>query len=163
MSSYQMQSSDWRRRVRIMPLPELDGPGTANKMADLCEFSPASAIELLPNKRIASLSEDGLLILQQRLVFTQTRVLLSLDRLHEQMAPTFVELELQEEWVEEALSVSTDALEVALKAAEADYQAWLDEGNQARRESLKNPREHSRLRREARSELLKRYSSSESD
>jgi hypothetical protein len=149
---HRVQSSDWTKRYRIMPLPQLEGADAGDFIGNMTDFSSVPSASLDPAKRIAALSDEGVLILQQRLVFTQTRLLLSLDRFHEQMAPTFTELELQEEWAEEALSytgsgsVPTGVVDAAAK----QYQAWLDESDRARRNALMNAREHSRLRREAR-------------
>lgn len=160
VNQYSMQPSDWRRRFRIMPLPELLGPGEPNFMADMTDFVSVASGDLQPEMRVASLSNEGVLLLQQRLVFTQTRLLLDLDRFHEQMAPTFTELELQEEWAEEALAAtSQDATEVAgvVDAAAKQYQDWLDEDDQARRRALQQVREHSRIRREARQHYLALY------
>ncbi|WP_030255944.1 MULTISPECIES: hypothetical protein [Streptomyces] len=151
-SPQRIVSADWRKSIRIMPLPELHGPGTASYKADLCEPSPVPSAALDPAMRLASLSDDGVLLLQQRLVMGATRVHLSLDRFHEQMAPTFTEMELQEEWAEAALA-SGSALEDAIK----EFHAWLDEGAPTRRASLATVREHSRIRREARSAITARY------
>ncbi|MFH9747754.1 hypothetical protein ACH4MN_25350 [Streptomyces anulatus] len=158
VSDYTMQAADWQKRVRIMPLPEISGAGSSNAMADLLQFTSVASNQLSPSKRIAALSDAGLLLLQQRLVFTQTRILLSLDRLHEQMSPTFTELELQEDWVEEALALAGDSQrQEVLEQASKDFQSWLDEDNRSRRSRLQNVREHSRIRREARTECLERY------
>lgn len=160
VSEYSMRSSDWTRRYRIMPLPELHGPGTANHMGDMIEFVTVSSANLTARNRVAALSDDGVLILQQRMVFTQTRLLLSLDRFHSQMAPTFIELELQEEWAEEALaSVAEDGDSSAIiDEAVKQYQSWLDEDSAGRRDALKNVREHSRIRREVRQHYMSLYS-----
>ncbi|MDX3548824.1 hypothetical protein PV729_25735 [Streptomyces europaeiscabiei] len=155
-----MRSSDWTKRFRIMPLPELHGVGAANYMGDLTEFNTASSADLNVQNRVMALSDEGVLILQQRMVFTQTRLLLGLDQFHAQMAPTFVELELQEDWVEEALASATEDSDASTVIDEAvkQYQSWLDEESSARRDALKSVREHSRIRREARQQLASLYS-----
>ncbi|MFH8436570.1 hypothetical protein ACH4A3_15285 [Streptomyces sp. NPDC018007] len=158
VADYSMLATDWQKRFRIMPLPEISGAGSSNAMADLLQFTSVASNQLSPSKRVATLSDAGVLLLQQRLVFTQTRILLSLDRLHEQMSPTFTELELQEDWVEEALAAADDSQkQEVLGQAAKDFQSWLDEDNRSRRVRLQNVREHSRIRREARAECLDRY------
>jgi hypothetical protein len=129
----------------------------------MTEFITVSSANLDAQNRVASLSDEGVLILQQRMVFTQTRLLLSLDRFHSQMAPTFVELELQEEWAEEALvSAAPESNESAvIDEAVKQYQSWLDEDRAGRRDALQNPREHSRIRREARQHYMSLYGQSE--
>jgi hypothetical protein len=59
--------SDWSGHLREIPLPDLleDGSHHAAKFVDL---SAAAAAELTADKRIASLSQRGILVLQQRLV-----------------------------------------------------------------------------------------------
>jgi hypothetical protein len=157
VQEYSMRSSDWTKRFRIMPLPEMHGETSPNYMGDMTEFLTVDSSNLTPEKRAATLSDEGVLILQQRMVFTQTRLLLSLDNFHHQMAPTFIELELQEEWVEEALihSAPDDDASVILNEAIKQYQAWLDEGG--RRDAMKVVREHSRIRREARQHQMGLY------
>ncbi|WP_139063555.1 hypothetical protein [Streptomyces zinciresistens] len=140
-------------------MPELHGSGTPNYMGDMIEFITASSANLTAQNRVAALSDEGVLILQQRMVFTQTRLLLPLDRFHSQMAPTFIELELQEEWTEEALASATADSDTVTVTDEAvkQYQSWLDEDNVERREALKIVREHSRIRREARQHYTSLY------
>ncbi|MEU5064517.1 hypothetical protein AB0G95_10880 [Streptomyces virginiae] len=155
---YQFQTSDWRRRFRIMPLPALGGPESANMMSDLRLRTPVPSKLISPAARVAALSNDGVMLLQQRMAFTETRIALSLRKIHEQMAPTFLELELQEEWVEEALANSAEARsEAVMDEAATAFQDWLDHDNKERRSALENAWEHSRIRREARAEFLRRY------
>lgn len=153
--------ADWRKSVRIMPLPELNGPDSDSYKADFLEFSSVASADLPLTSRVAALSNEGVLILQQRLVYTATRLLIQLEKFHEQMAPTFTELELQEDWVEEALDATGDlnAIESDQLATSAagDFQNWLDEDDKARRKSLNDTIQHSRLRRDARAACEARY------
>ncbi|MEV4040865.1 hypothetical protein [Streptomyces umbrinus] len=145
-----------------MPLPELRGPDSDSYKADFLEFTSVASIDLPLTSRVAALSNEGVLILQQRLVYTTTRLLVRLEKFHEQMAPIFTELELQEDWVEEALEAAgdlnaTESNDVATSAA-SDFQNWLDEDDRIRRNSLSDAIQHSRLRRDARAACEARYS-----
>ena len=158
---HNVRQSDWQGRFRIMPLPELHGEGTAGHLGNFLEVASVPSAALAPTKRVSALSNEGVLILQQRLVFTETRLNVKLEEIHLQLAPTFVELELQEDWAEEALAAaegSDVAPEAAVTASADDFQSWLDENDKARREALKSTWEHSRLRREAREACQERYS-----
>lgn len=128
--------SDWGGHVRVMPLPDLleDGGYHAAKFVDL---SAAAAGELTVDKRIASLSQRGILVLQQRLVMHSTRVDMSVAVFREQSAPVLAEAEMQEIWTEIVLGDDLgDLTEVA--AAGQEFQNWLDESDGRRRNGLKS-------------------------
>jgi hypothetical protein len=149
---HKVSSKTWKRTIRFMPLPELRGAGSADYHADLSDPTPVLSGSLHLDKRVAALSDDGVLLLQQRLVMGSTRVFIELDRFHKQMAPTFVEMELQENWVEALLGDGAESPEQVIK----DFHSWLDQGETSRRDRLVNPREHSRLRREVHEALKER-------
>ncbi|NUK32518.1 hypothetical protein HRW16_19335 [Streptomyces lunaelactis] len=154
VKSYSFAPAHWRKSVRIMPLPELHGNGSDSYKADFLEFTSVPSADLPLTSRVAALSNEGVLVFQQRLVYTTTRLLLRIETFHEQMAPIFTELELQEDWVEEALEAageltSTQSDHLATSAA-TDFQNWLDEDDKSRRSSLSDVIQHSRLRRESR-------------
>lgn len=139
---------DWNTHGRVMPLPDLreDGRHFATLFVDQTAVPTAS---LTPMKRIASLSHSGIYALQQRLVKHLTRIELDIADFREQSRPVLVESEIQENWVETRIGATTPTPEM-VNAAAADFQAWLDEDDGARRKDLANEANHARLRREAR-------------
>ena len=146
--------SDWGGHLRVMPLPDLleDGDHYAAKFVDL---SATAAGELTVDKRIASLSQRGILVLQQRLVMHSTRVDMSVTVFREQSAPVLAEAEMQEIWTELVLVDDPESLaEVASVGQE--FQGWLDEASGRRRDDLKSEANHAGLRRAVRDEATRR-------
>lgn len=153
VESYQ-RVSDWGGHLRVMPLPDLleDGDHYAAKFVDL---SASAAGELTVDKRIASLSQRGILVLQQRLVMHSTRVDMSVTVFREQSAPVLAEAEMQEIWTELVLGDDPESLaEVA--AVGQEFQGWLDEASGRRRDDLKSEANHAGLRRAVRDEATRR-------
>lgn len=148
----------WNSFGKIFPLPQLDGEGSADWAAELMEPVAASSANLMLNRRIATLSDDGIYLLQQRMIFFSTRLLATLDDLGEVNAGILTEMELQEEWCEAGLrNVPQDQLLSSLDAYIQDFQNWMNEGDPKRRSRLDTRREHSALRKETRKEIRKRY------
>ncbi|MFE6198234.1 hypothetical protein [Streptomyces sp. NPDC057838] len=160
-----IDSKVWKTHGKVMPLPDLLGVDSGYWASDLCEPVSLPAAELSKEKRVAALSDEGVLLLQQRLIFFQTRFLVDVDALYEAAAPNFVERDLEEEWVTAALEASLEGgseIEDLRSSAIGDFHAWLDEadGDQAsRRERLKAERERAAIRREALREIAARYES----
>lgn len=154
-----IQGSSWNGHAKVMLLPKLHGPEDRSWAADFCEPVSVASEELTARNRIAALSNEGALILQQRLIFLHARYAATLDELYTLNAPIFTELELQQDWVEEALEVPpAEADEDAItEQAVKDFHDWLDEDGGARRRKLQIQREHSTLRSDARKECLRRY------
>lgn len=139
---------DWDRHLRVMPLPDLreDGKHYAAKFLDTTAV-PSSSLTL--ENRIASLSRQGILILQQRIVRDHARLDLPLNLFLEQSSPVLTEAEMQESWVDAALGATApNAAEV--EGAAADFQDWLDEEDGRRRRALESDLNHADLRREVR-------------
>ncbi|MGW6505108.1 hypothetical protein [Nonomuraea angiospora] len=148
----------WGRFGKIFPLPQLEGEGSADWAGDLMEPVAASSSALKLEQRVAALSDDGIYLLQQRMIFFSTRLLATLDDLGEVNAGVLTEMELQEDWCEAGVgNVPQDQLSTALDACIRDFQSWMNEGDPKRRVHLDNRREHSALRKEARREIRKRY------
>jgi hypothetical protein len=68
--------------------------------------------QITPDKRIATLSTRGILLLQQRIVWTVAHAIIKLDTFHDFNAPMLAELELLEFW-NEALCHESDSKERA--------------------------------------------------
>lgn len=153
-----INANTWKRYARIMPLPDLreDGHDYATEMVDI---SSVAATELCLQNRVASLSNLGIQILQQRIIYFHTRLKVDLPTLQEQSAPILTEAELQADWVETALDnkAESDLDDVIAKSGIEQFHAWLDEGNRERRGRLQRSTEHADLRREARAEAKQRY------
>ena len=145
---------DWSKFGRVMPLPDLlkDGKWHGTKFVDL---TAVAASELMPEHRIASLSHSGIHVLQQRLVWHNTRLTLDLANFREQSAPVLAEAEMQELWIDAVLDEDGRTAE-AVEAAGALFQAWLSEDDNRRRAELDAEANHAKLRREARAAALKR-------
>lgn len=83
---------------------------------------------LVTEKRIAVLSYEGILLLQQHLAHHLTRAIIDLPTLAKVSEAVFIEVELQEEWFESAiLGMSPSVLGEAVKDAETRFQGLLDE------------------------------------
>ncbi len=151
VESYQMVK-DWSGHGRVMPLPDLleDGAWYATKFVDL---TAVRADVLTIESRIASLSHPGIHVLQQRLVWHNTRLRLPLTDFREQSAPVLAEAEMQEAWVEIRVSDGSRTPE-AVEAATVAFQAWLSNEDHRRRRELESEANHARLRKETRTAAL---------
>ncbi|MEJ7785609.1 MAG: hypothetical protein WKF96_12460 [Solirubrobacteraceae bacterium] len=139
---------------KVMPLPGLHGDQDQSRAVQLLELSAVRSTELTRDRRIASLSNLGIHVLQQRLVFCLTRVAVGLDKLEEQVANVLLEAELEEEWVDD-LSAD-DAEEGALVEQTSAFAAFMDDGH---REALKDPTRRTDTTRAVRKEIRRRKES----
>ena len=80
-----------------MPLPDLIGDGVLY-IADFEEIGRTSTEGLIAGARIACLSDYGVNVLQQRLVWYMTRLEVPTHTFHEAFANTVEEAELLEDW-----------------------------------------------------------------
>jgi hypothetical protein len=131
----------------VFPLPELLPEPCA---AQLLELDSATREELHAAQRVATLSDYGVYVLQQRFVFCIARVVVGLDRLEEVSGHVLAEAELEEEWVDE-LTDGDDAS--AMSEERAAFQMFLDGELRA---SLKQPLRRSEVRRTVRAEITRR-------
>jgi hypothetical protein len=138
----------WDGNMRLMPLPELaDGQNYATRFVDVT----AAPVELLTRAaRIASLTNVGIYVLQQRLVKHYTRIEPELELLRKKSSPVLVEAELQQDWVEEVLSDEELADDDAVDAESQAYDNWMSEDDQARRKLLQQEVNHTDMRKQAR-------------
>ena len=145
---------DWNKFGRVMPLPDLlnDSRWHATKFVDL---TAVAAGELTPERRIASLSHQGIHVLQQRLVWHNTRLTLGLVNFRGQSAPILAEAEMQELWIDTILDSGARTAE-AVEATGVGFQAWLSEDDNRRRAELDSEANHARLRRETRAAAAER-------
>ena len=139
--------NEWDGNVRIMPLADLiDGKNYAAKLVDVTA-APAELLAI--EARIATLSDQGIYVLQQRLVKHYTRVEVDIPTLAEQSASVLWELHQQRDWTETVLDDENAWTADTLKAEEDAFDAWLREGEPSRRDLLKDDHTHTDLRRQA--------------
>lgn len=113
----------WKRRhLNSMLLPDLFEDGTTYH-ADLRDVAPARTDQLHLPRRISALSNRGILLLQQRLVYAQTRLALPLSDFQAVSKPVLTELEMQESWVSTALDANQDQQDIptALTAGQLEF------------------------------------------
>lgn len=137
----------WDGNLRVMPLPELiDGKHFATKFVDVT----AAPAELLTRpRRIATLSHQGIYVLQQRLVKHYTRIEMLFELLRRESAAVLAEAVLQWDWIEDVLTEAEQADESAIEAEAKVFDTWLGEGNPPRRELLRAEVHHADVRRQA--------------
>lgn len=148
VESYQ-RVTNWNGHTRVMPLPDLykDGKHYAAKFGDTTAVAASS---LTLHRRLASLTQQGILVLQQRIVKDHARLDLPLTLFREQSAPVLAEAEMQESWIETSLQGS-EVLDIdAVARAAADFQSWLDEDDRKRRKELGIEANHASLRKATR-------------
>jgi hypothetical protein len=152
VSDYQrLPLSAWPSgHFNVFPLPELLPEPCAAK---LLELSSATREELEAAERVATLSDYGVYVFQQRFVFCLTRVVVGLDRLEEVSGHLLAEAELEEEWVDELTGGSDSTARSAQRAA---FQTFL---NGELRASLQQPLHRSEVRRTVRAEIARRRAS----
>lgn len=136
---------------KVMPLPELLGESdTDSRAVHLLELTAVRSGQLSTENRILALKDRGIHVLQQRLVYSLTRVEVGLEKLQEQTAHVFLEAELEEEWVDE-LAPETDP---ASRAAESvAFATFMDDGH---RVALRNSTRRSDTVRAVRIEIRRR-------
>ncbi len=138
---------------KVMPLPSLLSDDDIPRAVHLLEMSAVRSEELTPDRRILGLTDLGIHVLQQRLVYSLTRVLVGLDKLQEQTAHVLLEAALEEEWVDD-LAESDDA--EALSLASIAFGEYMSGGH---REALKDATRRSDTTREVRAEIRRRSAS----
>lgn len=137
----------WDGNLRVMPLGGLvEGENFATKFVDVT----AAPAELLTRaRRIATLSHQGIYVLQQRLIKHYTRVEMPLELLRSESAAVLTEAVLQWDWLEEVLTDAELVEEPAMEAEARVFDGWLGEGIPSRRELLRNEIHHTDVRRQA--------------
>lgn len=136
----------WDGHLRVMPLPELvEGEHFATMFVDV---TAAPATRLTRAQRIATLSHQGIYILQQRLIKHYTRVEMPLELLRRESAAVLTEGILQWDWLETVLADEELSDESAIDSEGKTFDAWLSEGDPPRRDLLRDEIHHSDLRRQ---------------
>jgi len=137
----------WDGHPRVMPLAELvSGKHFAAKFVDIT----ACPVELLTkDRRIATLSNRGIFVLQQRLIKHYTRAETELEVLRSQSAPVLTEAELLWDWLETVLSDLEINDDGTLDLEAEVFEEWMRSGSPSRQERLRAETNHADVRRDA--------------
>ncbi len=138
--------SGWDGNLRVMPLAGLvDGEHFATRFVDVT----ASPTDLLTrDRRIATLSHQGIYVLQQRLIKHYTRVKMSLEVMRHESAAVLTEAGLQWDWLEEVLTAAELGQDDAIENEAAFFDEWLGQGDPSPRARLGEEIHHADVRRE---------------
>lgn len=137
----------WQGNPRVMPLADLvEGEHFATKFVDVT----ACPAELLTrDRRIATLSHQGIYVLQQRLIKHYTRTEMALEVLRSESAPVLTEAELLWDWLERVLTEAEIGDDVALDAEAGVFEQWMRDGSPSPQQRLRTEIHHTDVRREA--------------
>jgi len=125
----------WQRNPRVMPLAELvGGEHFATKFIDVT----ACPAELLTrDRRIATLSHQGIYVLQQRLIKHYTRTEMALEVLRSESSPVLTEAELLWDWLERVLTEAEIGDDEALDAEAGVFEQWMRDGSPSPQQRLR--------------------------
>lgn len=129
-----------------MPMPEAPIPGVSNPAACIRQISSPSTKSLLNENRVAAMTDTGIQLLQQRMVYHLSRVIIDLVELAEQSAPILAEVDLHEEWVTDLGEAVEPEFHQFLDADDRKLREWLIEVH-TRPQAIKAVRQEIRRRR----------------
>lgn len=139
--------SDWDGSYDWMPLPGPQAADFKNPAACLRELRSELTENLQCGQRIAVMAESGVHLLQQRMAFHISRVVINLAELAEFSAPVLAEAELHEQWVSELGEQYEAQFHQLLEANGRKLRSWLDSAH-TRSQALRYVRmEISRLKK----------------
>ncbi len=119
--------------ARVLPLPGL--LGESHHAGVLTETGVVQSDELASATRVARLSRDGILLLQQRIIYTLAHTVVGLDTLAEFNALALDEIELLEGWNEQLCGELWGAdLRNALAQIASDFECYMLKGPRAKLE-----------------------------
>lgn len=136
----------------LVPLPAMPSDGFEFSVGRFDRMGLAKSDQLKPSQRLACLSEEGINILQQRLVFHLTRTEIPTDTFMQAFGHTYEEAELLETWTER-LSQQMEPAEAA-KA----FEGWIRADG--RQDSLQNHQQRATVRRAMEREIAARLGAS---
>jgi hypothetical protein len=151
----------WSRVVRVFPLPDMLGDGK-NFAARFDDVGMVDSENLTVSSRVCSLTDRGILMLQQRYVYSDTRALIEMSTLGEAAAAVLAEAELLEQWNERlVLPSGIEGLEFEELLAEQarlfdDFLSRPVEGSIALRGMLQDEHRRAFVRRSVREEIGRR-------
>lgn len=136
----------WRGNYDWMPLPGARAPSLQNPAACLRELRSEPTTNLQTGERIAVMADTGVHLLQQRMAFHLSRVVIDLRELAEHSAPVLAEAELHEQWVGDLGEAREPEFHEFLDADDRKLRRWLDEAR-TRPQALRAVREQIACRR----------------
>jgi hypothetical protein len=143
----------WTGHGRVLPLPELR-TDSDHHAGFLIETGVVDAEALKGATRIATLSKDGILFLQQRIVYALTHTLVGLDTLAKHSAVALDEIELLESWNEELCGDLPDGdVQAGLDKVAYEFEEFMRTGPRGR---LIEPTTRGQARAEIRAEAQRR-------
>jgi hypothetical protein len=146
--------------ARVFSLPEsrlLDGSCAAR----FDETGMVESVELLPERRRSCLSEEGILLLLQRMVFSQCRADIALPVFEKAVGHVLSEAELLEDWNRALVPLRTangedSMLALAAEATAFDEFLGADRGGTTLRDQLRDEYQRASVRRDVRAEIDRR-------
>lgn len=135
----------WTGNFRLMALDAL--PVLSHPVVRLDRSTLVASEDLKLERRIACLSRRGVNLLRQRLVHHLTRLVVDVYLFDQESASAHEEMDLMEEWLEEATDRG-----VSLNDGAAAFHEWLR--TDGRQDALKDPATVGSVRRAMRAELL---------
>lgn len=130
----------WRGNYDWMPLPGARVPGLQNPAACLRELRSEPTKGLQAGNRIVVMADMGVHLLQQRMAFHLSRVVIDLRELAEHSAPVLAEAELHEQWAGDLGCEFEPAFHEFLDADDSKLRRWLSEAR-TRPQALRAVRE----------------------
>ena len=121
------------------------GQDGVNRAADLQEWVTVDSAQLDRTRRELTLTDYGIVALQQRIVHSLTRVVVEKGVLYESMRPILREAELERDWVE--ARSQTQKIDESTR----EFARFMDEADRRRR--LRDESHESAVRSEVRSRL----------
>jgi hypothetical protein len=156
---------DWPvGHFRVFPLPSLDPARSGHHFAAIYEeVGMVRSSELTPHRRVATLTERGILLFQQRQIFNGSRADISLSTLAKASAAVLAEAELLEDWNAALAAARCEAGEDLLDvlpdeaaAFDAFLSAPASAGSESLRDMLRTEHLRPAVRRAVRAEIARR-------
>lgn len=146
----------WDGNFGVMPLPGLRTTGDLRDRAIFEEACRVPTSILRSERRVACLSESGILLLLQRMTFNMTRVAVDLDTLLQSIDYVLEEVDLLEEWMRTRLVAPAGlALEPAIREQEVAFEIVLGRtvDGPTLRDGLRDPKARAAVRRAVRAAM----------
>lgn len=149
-------AAGWAGSYKKMPLPELDlAPSGRHAAASFVELDVVAPADLLPERRLSTLSQVGVNLLLQRWVHHNSRVVVPTGTFQLVTSGPFEEADLTEEWCDEAVDHGVSLVD-AMSAAH-DWIRGAGSQGASRQAMLEDPQHRSAIRKEMRQHLKDRY------
>lgn len=117
----------WTGHGRVLPLPDV--MAREHRATVLTESGVVNSADLSTANRIATLSKDGILLLQQRVIYTLAHAVVGLDTLTSFNALALDEIELLESWNETLChGLAGDELRIALNQTAEEFEEFMKTG-----------------------------------